>query len=57
MEKACEECGIVTMCDSEHRICYDCFVEMDLSAVNAELKKEDTGMEPLPIPVITLEEE
>ena len=30
MEKPCERCGIVTMTDDEHRICYDCFVELDV---------------------------
>ena len=30
MEKPCERCGIVTMTDDEHRICYDCFVELDI---------------------------
>ena len=30
MEKPCQRCGLVTMTDDEHRICYDCFVELDL---------------------------
>jgi len=36
MEKPCERCKIVTMCDSEHRICYDCFVELDLKEAEEE---------------------
>ena len=36
MEKPCEECGVVAMIDSEHRICYDCFVEMDVAAAEEE---------------------
>lgn len=36
MEKPCEECGVVAMIDSEHRICYDCFVELDIAAAGEE---------------------
>ena len=36
MEKPCERCKTVTICDSEHRICYDCFVELDLKEAEEE---------------------
>jgi hypothetical protein len=36
MEKPCERCKIVTMIDDEHRICYDCFVVLDLAAAEEE---------------------
>ena len=36
MEKPCEECDVVAMTDSEHRICYDCFVIMDIAAAEEE---------------------
>lgn len=40
MEKPCENCNIVTMIDDTHRICYDCFVELDLAAANREREEE-----------------
>lgn len=40
MEKPCENCNIVAMIDDTHRICYDCFVELDLQSVNSDQKKE-----------------
>jgi len=36
MEKPCERCKTVTICDSDHRICYDCFVELDLAEAEEE---------------------
>jgi hypothetical protein len=44
MEKPCENCGITTMIDDDHRICYDCFVELDLHTVNSDLKKDTSSL-------------
>jgi len=30
MEKPCHRCGVVDIVDDGHRICYSCFVELDL---------------------------
>lgn len=57
MEKPCENCNIVAMIDDTHRICYDCFVELDLQAVNSDLKKGTTGLAISATPGIPLEEE
>ena len=57
MERPCENCGITAMIDDSHRICYDCFVELDLQAVNSDLKKDTTGLATSATPGIALEEE
>ena len=44
------------MIDDTHRICYDCFVELDLQSVNSDQKKDTTGLA-VATPVILLEEE
>jgi len=36
MNTQCERCKVVTMIDSFHRICFDCFCELDLKAVEEE---------------------
>ena len=36
MNRQCERCKVVTMIDSFHRICFDCFCELDLKAVEEE---------------------
>jgi len=46
MEKQCERCKTVTIIDSFHRICFDCFCELDLAAAEEEeflrfLKEEE----------------
>ena len=45
-EIQCERCKTVTMIDSFHRICFDCFCELDMKAVEEEeflrfLKEEE----------------
>ncbi len=37
MNSKCERCKTVTMIDSFHRVCFDCFSELDLKAVEEEL--------------------
>ena len=37
MEKQCERCKIVTIIDSFHRVCWDCFCELDLKEYEEEL--------------------
>ncbi len=34
--RQCERCKTVTMIDSFHRICFDCFCELDMKAVEEE---------------------
>ena len=36
MERVCERCKTVTMIDSFHRLCFDCFCVLDLKAVEEE---------------------
>ena len=36
MDAKCERCKTVTIIDSFHRICYDCFSELDLKSVEEE---------------------
>ena len=35
-DRQCERCKTVTMIDSFHRICFDCFCELDMKAVDEE---------------------
>jgi len=35
-ERQCERCKTVTMIDSFHRLCFDCFCVLDLKAVEEE---------------------
>ncbi len=37
MNTKCERCKTVTMIDSFHRVCFDCFSELDLAAAEEEL--------------------
>jgi hypothetical protein len=37
MNTKCERCKVVTMIDSFHRVCFDCFSELDLKSVEEEL--------------------
>ncbi len=37
MNTKCERCKTVTMIDSFHKICFDCFSELDLKSVEEEL--------------------
>ena len=46
MNTKCERCKTVTMIDSFHRVCFDCFSAMDLRAAEEEeflrfLKEEE----------------
>lgn len=41
MEKPCERCKTVTMTDDESRLCYDCWVELDLFTHNQMLQSEE----------------
>jgi hypothetical protein len=46
MDTKCERCKTVTMIDSFHRVCFDCFSVMDLRAAEEEeflrfLKEEE----------------
>jgi hypothetical protein len=46
MEVECERCKTVTICDSFYRICFDCFCELDMKALEEEeflrfLKEEE----------------
>ena len=36
MEKPCERCKTVTMIDDESRLCYDCWVDLDILATEQE---------------------
>ena len=36
MERECERCKTVTMIDSFHRLCFDCFCDLDMKAVEEE---------------------
>ncbi len=36
MNRQCERCKTVTMIDSFHKICFDCFCELDLKAYEEE---------------------
>ncbi len=50
MYRQCERCKTVTMIDSFHRVCFDCFCELDLKAYEEEeflrfLKEEGGGEE------------
>ncbi len=36
-ERQCERCKIVTIIDSFHRVCWDCFCELDLKEYEEEL--------------------
>ena len=35
-DRQCERCKTVTMIDSFHRLCFDCFCELDMKAVEEE---------------------
>jgi DNA-directed RNA polymerase subunit RPC12/RpoP len=35
-EQKCPECGIVDILDSEARVCYECWSQMDLKAAEEE---------------------
>ncbi len=39
----CEKCGDVRILDGAHRICFDCFIELDLEFHEKELMKEIIG--------------
>ncbi len=46
MNTKCERCQTVTMIDSFHKICFDCFSELDLKSAEEEeflrfLKEEE----------------
>ncbi len=36
----CEKCGDIRILDGAHRICFDCFIELDLEFHEKELLKE-----------------
>jgi ribosomal protein L32 len=36
----CERCGDIRILDGAHRICFDCFIELDLEFHEKELLKE-----------------
>ena len=36
----CERCGDIRIFDGAHRICFDCFIELDLEFHEKELLKE-----------------
>ena len=38
--KPCERCGDIRILDGAHRICFDCFIELDLEFHEKELLKE-----------------
>lgn len=38
--KPCERCGDIRILDGAHRICFDCFIELDLEFHEKELIKE-----------------
>ena len=38
MEKPCERCKIVTITDEDSKLCYDCWVDLDI--INTELESE-----------------
>jgi len=57
MEKACERCKTVTITDEDHRICFDCFVELDIGEYNEDSKKDSTGSLVIGMPVVVCEEE
>ena len=45
-DRQCERCKLVTMVDCFHRVCFDCFSELDLAAAEEEeflrfLKEEE----------------
>jgi hypothetical protein len=36
MDRQCERCKTVTMIDSFHRVCFDCFSDLDLKQLEEE---------------------
>ena len=36
MNRKCDRCKVVTMIDTFHGICFDCFSELDLAAAEEE---------------------
>ncbi len=36
MNRQCERCKVVTIIDCFHKICFDCFCELDLKAYEEE---------------------
>jgi hypothetical protein len=36
-DSSCERCKTVTMIDSFHKICFDCFSELDLKQLEEEM--------------------
>ena len=45
MERKCTRCGSIEILDDFHKICYECFVELDLEEHDIELKKSLKGEE------------
>ena len=51
MNRQCERCKVVTIIDCFHKICFDCFCELDLKAYEEEeflrfLAEEDAAANP-----------